>query len=129
MVAAAAGAGLFLSMDGGASWTLDVHGLHARYCSAVALCADDLLVAASSDHFAAQGALYRRRIDQRGTLQPIAGLPRWLEGIVDTGGIASQGACRAVVDGGGNLYRSADDGQTWVRQPGHVPGVSKLLFV
>jgi hypothetical protein len=65
IVIAAAGVGLCISQDGGATWTVEQDGLHASYCSAVAFLGDDVLVSASTDHFATQGAVYRRTIDAR----------------------------------------------------------------
>src|SRR6187200_2999288 len=61
VVIAAAAIGLCASRDGGVRWDVQQEGLHASYCSAVAFSGDDVLVSASVDHFAAQGAIYRRR--------------------------------------------------------------------
>jgi hypothetical protein len=47
-------------------------------------------------------------------LEPVAHLPRWLEGIVDTGCIATQGSTLAVADKAGNLYVSTDSGHSWL---------------
>ena len=91
VVMAAAAIGLCTSRDGGVTWDVEQEGLHASYCSAVAFAGDDVLVSASVDHFAAQGAIYRRRVDGHGPLVAIAGgLPTWIEGIADTGCIAAQ---------------------------------------
>src|SRR5262245_4953721 len=60
LVAAASARGLGVSRDGGATWTVEEEGLHASYCSAVAFLGDDVVVAASTDHFASEGAIYRR---------------------------------------------------------------------
>jgi hypothetical protein len=39
-------------------------------------------VAASTDPFATQGAVYRRPIDRNGPLQPLGGgMPKWIDGI------------------------------------------------
>ena len=64
IVMAAAAIGLCASRDGGVTWDVEQEGLHASYCSAVAFAGDDVLVAASVDHFARQGAIYRRRVDE-----------------------------------------------------------------
>lgn len=58
VVVAAAAAGLCTSSNGGATWRIEQAGLHAPYCSAVAFAGDDVLVSASADHFAAEGAIY-----------------------------------------------------------------------
>ncbi|MEP6570946.1 MAG: hypothetical protein ABJC10_14335, partial [Acidobacteriota bacterium] len=120
-VIAAAAIGLCISRDGGATWTVEQEGLHASYCSAVAFSEKDILVAASTDHFAAGGTVYRRPIegtldgiDGKSPLEPVSGLPRWLGGIVDTGCIATLGSALAVADKAGNLYASADAGHSWL---------------
>ncbi len=128
VVIAAAAAGLCLSRDGGATWTIETAGLHAAYCSAAAFCGDDLLVAASTDHFAARGAVYRRPL-AGGVLAKLGGLPTWLDGIADTGSIAVTGARMAIADRGGTLYVSDDAGGTWTRFAHRIPGPSNVLIV
>jgi photosystem II stability/assembly factor-like uncharacterized protein len=116
IVIAAAAAGLCMSRDAGATWTITQHGLHAPYCSAVALGRNDLFVAASAGHFAEHGAIYRRPIESNGPLQPLGGgMPEWLNGIADTNCIAARESMVAVIDQAGNLYMSHDDGATWSR--------------
>jgi hypothetical protein len=129
IVIAAAAIGLCISRDGGASWTVEREGLHASYCSAVAFSKDDILVSASTDHFASQGAVYRRPIDGKHPLEPLAGLPRWLEGITDTSCIATRGERLAVADKAGNLYISADAGDSWPRRASSLPTMSSVLIV
>ncbi len=106
VVIAAAAVGLCISTDAGATWDIESQGLHATYCSAVAFAGDDILVAAATDHFAAQGALYRRSLaDRAGTLARVEGaLPPWLAGIADTHCIATDAAVTVVIDRAGNLY-------------------------
>jgi hypothetical protein len=70
VVMAAAAIGLCASRDSGLTWDVEQDGLHASYCSAVAFAGDDVLVSASLDHFAAQGAIYRRPADGHGPLAP-----------------------------------------------------------
>ena len=72
IVMAAAAIGLCTSRDGGMTWDVEQEGLHASYCSAVAFVGDDVLVSASVDHFAAQGAIYRRRVDGHDRWSPSA---------------------------------------------------------
>jgi len=75
-----AAAGLCISRDAGATWTIEQQGLHAHYCSAVAFGRNDIFVSASPDPFATQGAVYRRPIDSNGPLQPLgAGMPKWID--------------------------------------------------
>ncbi|MGH9759706.1 MAG: WD40/YVTN/BNR-like repeat-containing protein [Blastocatellia bacterium] len=130
IVAAAAAAGLCSSSDGGATWQIEQAGLHASYCSAVAFAGDDVLVSAATDHFASRGAIYRWSVDERCPLVRVTGgLPDWLEGIADTGCIATHGSAVAVADGKGNLHLSSDNGCTWSSQVAGIPMPSGVLIV
>jgi hypothetical protein len=130
VVIAAAAVGFCISQDGGATWTIEHDGLHASYCSAVAFLGDDVLVAASSDHFAMQGAIYRRPIDGQWPFVPVGdGLPRWLDGIVDTRCIATHGSAVAVGDRSGNVYVSTDGESEWVLRASGLPLPSSVLVV
>jgi hypothetical protein len=128
VVMAAAAIGLCISRDAGATWAVEREGLHGPYCSAVAFAGDDVLVAASSDHFAAEGAIYRRPVDGYGPLRAVAGgLPDWIDGIADTGCIAADGSTAALADRGGNVHVSRDAGRTWSRQARGLPPPSCVL--
>jgi hypothetical protein len=130
VVMAAAASGLCTSQDSGVTWNVEQEGLHASYCSAVAFAGDDVLVSASVDHFAAQGAIYRRRVDGAGPLVAVAGgLPRWIDGIADTRCIATHGSAAALADRNGNLYMSADTGRSWWRRADGLPTPSSVLIV
>jgi len=84
-------------------------------------------VSASTDPFAAQGAIYRRPLDGNGPLQPVGGgLPRWTDGKVDTCCIATRDAMVAVVDWSGCLYISDDDGASWSACAERFPAPSGL---
>src|SRR6476660_9118925 len=114
LVIAAAGAGLCMSRDAGATWTIEQQGLHAHHCSAVAFGRNDIFVSASTDPFTTQGAVYRRPIDGNGPLQPLGGgMPKWINGKADTDCIATRDSMAAVIDRSGCLYVSHDDGATW----------------
>jgi hypothetical protein len=114
IVIAAAAAGLCISRDAGATWTIERQGLHALHCSAVAFGRNDIFVSAATDPFAAQGAVYRRPIDGNAPLRPLGGgMPKWVDGIVDTNCIATRDSMAAVIDRSGHLYVSHDDGATW----------------
>jgi hypothetical protein len=129
LVAAASAIGLCISRDAGATWTIERDGLHASYCSAVAFSGDDILVSASTDHFAAQGRIYRRPIRNDGDIVAVeGGLPGWINGIADTGCMAANGSTVAVVDRGGTLYLSTDFGQAWSRGSSQLPTPSSLLI-
>jgi hypothetical protein len=129
IVIAAAAVGLCISRDSGSTWSIEQRGLHASYCSAVAFASDTILVAASEDHFAARGAIYRRPLDGDGPLLPVGGgLPRWIAGIADTDCIAVRGSTVAIVDRAGNLYTSDDTGGTWSNCVDGLPGPSSLFI-
>lgn len=129
LVIAAAAGGLCVSWDRGESWSIGSEGLHGQYCSAVAFVGDVIFVAASTDHFASRGAIYRKLLDRDGPMLPMdGGLPRWLDGIADTGNIAANGSKVAVVDRGGNLYLSVDAGATWSRVADGLPAASGLFL-
>ena len=129
IVMAAAAIGLCTSRDGGLTWDVEQEGLHASYCSAVAFAGDDVLVSASSDHFAAQSAIYRRPVDGHGPLLAIAGgLPKWIDGIADTGCIAAHGSAVAIADRTGNLFLSGDSGYSGSRRADGLPLPSNVLI-
>lgn len=129
IVAAASAVGLWISRDGGSSWRLTTEGLPASYCSAVALTGDALYLAASSDHFAAHGAIYRRPIEGDGPLAPAGGgLPDQLDGIADTYCIDARGEILAVADHGGSLYGSQNQGSSWSRWAEGLAGPSGVLI-
>jgi hypothetical protein len=129
IVAAASAAGLCISYDGGATWTIEREGLHAAYCSAVAFSGDDILVSASTDHFAAQGRIYRRPMRPDGQIVAVEdGLPPWIEGIADTGCIAAHESTIAVVDRAGTLYLSTEFGRAWSQIGSQLPAPSSVLI-
>jgi hypothetical protein len=114
VVIAAAGMGLCISRDAGTTWTIERQGLHAPHCSAVAFGRNDIFVSASTDPFAAQGAIYRRPIGGSGPLEPLGGgMPEWTDGKADTNCIAARDSTVAVIDWSGRLYVSHDDGGSW----------------
>jgi hypothetical protein len=126
---AASASGLCISRDGGASWTIEQRGLHAPYCSAVAFGRNDIFVAASDGHFAAQGAVYRRAIESDDPQQPLGGgMPAWIEGIADTNCIATRDSTIAVIDAAGQLYVSDDDGASWSHDFDRLPVPSGLCI-
>lgn len=127
---AASAAGLCVSRDAGATWTIERQGLHAYHCSAVALGRNDMFVSAASEQFAQHGAVYRRPIDGHKPLQPLSGgAPRWFEGIVDTDCIATRGSIVALIDRSGALYFSNDDAASWSAQCERLPLPSALFIV
>lgn len=129
IVVAASAIGLCISLDAGVTWTIERDGLHAPYCSAVAFSRDDILVSASTDHFATQGRIYRRPIRPDGDTAAVEnGLPTWLNGIADTGCIATNGSTAAVVDKAGTLYLSTEFGLAWSQTGSKLPTPSSVLI-
>jgi hypothetical protein len=128
IVIAAAAVGLCISRDAGTTWTIDQQGLHAHHCSAVAFGRNDIFVSASTDPFAAQGAVYRRPIDGNGPLQALGGgMPKWIDGKADTDCIATRDSMVAVIDRSGRLYVSYDDGASWSYPFDRLPTPSGVL--
>jgi hypothetical protein len=129
IVIAASAIGLCISRDAGATWTIEHEGLHAPHCSAVAFGRNDIFVSASTDPFAAQGAVYRRPIDGDGALQRLGGgMPEWTDGKADTDCIATRGSSVAIVDLSGRLYVSDDDGASWSCPFDRLTDPSSLLI-
>ena len=129
IVVAASAIGLCISRDAGATWAIERDGLHASYCSAVAFSGDDILVSALTDHFAAQGRIYCRPIRPDGDIVAVEdGLATWLNGIADTGCIATNGSTIVVVDRGGTLYLSTEFGLAWSRSSSELPTPSSVLI-
>ena len=129
IVVAAAAVGLCISRDSGATWIIEREGLHAPYCSAVAFSGDDIIFSASTDHFAAEGRIYRRPVKPDGSLVAVeGGMPAWLEGIADTGCIAANGSSIAVADRAGNLYGSDDFGRAWSCRSTRLPTPSGVFI-
>jgi hypothetical protein len=129
IVVAASAVGLCISRDAGTTWTIERDGLHALHCSAVAISGDDILVSAATDQFAAQGRIYRRPIRPDGAIVAIEdGLPTWINGIVDTGFIATNGSTIVLVDRAGTLYLATEFGRNWSRSSSDLPTPSSVLI-
>jgi len=129
VLAAASGAGLCISVDGGASWSVTQEGLHAPYCAAVAFCGDDVLVCAANDHFADTSGLYRAPYTAPQQLAPVMiGESRWLGGIADTACLTTKGESVAVVGRAGQLHWSGDGGRNWRTHGRGLRMISTLLI-
>jgi hypothetical protein len=127
IVIAAAGAGLCISRDAGATWTIDQRGLGAHHCYAVAFGRNDIFVSAAADPFTAQGAVYRRPIDSNDPLQPLGGgMPKRIDCNTDTNCIATRDSMAAVIDRSGRLSLSHDDGDSWSSPSDRLPVPSGL---
>lgn len=113
LVLAAAGYGLAVSRDAGTSWEMQTDGLHAVYLRAVAFTTEAALVSASDGPAGERSALYRWTDGGTALTKLDGGLPEWLDGNVDTGGLDAWGELAAFADDGGGAYRSVDGGRTW----------------
>ncbi len=130
LIAAAAAAGLCVSHDGGESWVVLNQGLEERRTAlAVAFIDDEVLFSVQESPFATRSKLWRWRIGGMQLEAVRDGLPEWLEGKVDTNQIASGPGQAAIIDGGGNLWRSDTGSQNWRRIATGLPYASGLLFV
>jgi hypothetical protein len=115
-VAAASAFGLQLSSDGGATWTLVT--APAPICDALAVgwLEGSVLYSLQDGPFATRSQLWRMSLLEPNPPEPVGGgLPEWFEGKIDTGCLSTCGTAAAVLDGGGNLWVSAD-GQSWERR-------------
>ncbi len=129
IVAAAAGYGFAQSRDGGATWTMTTDGLHADYARAVAFTSGAVLVTASNGPFNAEGAIYRRAVGDEGPFeQCVDGLPDRFAGNIDTGCLDARGEDCVLVDAGGAVFASGDDGLSWVHIADIEPGASSVVL-
>jgi len=114
VVLAAAAVGFAESTDGGASWKVITDGLHATYARAVAFASEAALVTVSDGPFSTEGAVYRWVLGADGPLeQCLDGLPGWLAGNIDTGCLDASGEDAVLLDAGGAVFASGDDGLSW----------------
>jgi hypothetical protein len=123
-VLAACARGMAQSTDGRVFGYRD-DGLHSRYCRAVALAGDTVLLSASTGPFSKQARLYRGDLTS-GPFQPcLDGLPDWFDENLDT-------HCLAVVDGvayaghGNTVWRSDDEGVSWTEARSGLPRITCL---
>jgi photosystem II stability/assembly factor-like uncharacterized protein len=131
-VLAASARGLADSADAGGTWTYLTEGMHARYCRAVALAGDTVVVSCSTGPGGGRATLYRRPLDApAGT--PFErcreGLPEWFPANIDTACLDASGPAVAFGTGAGEVFASADAGVTWERVAGGLPPVRCLLLL
>jgi photosystem II stability/assembly factor-like uncharacterized protein len=129
LVLAAAAVGLMTSTDAGATWSVDTAGLHASYCRAVAVSGDTLLVTASDGPFGKRAAVYRRPLTGTGPFEKCTqGLPEWFPGNIDTACLAATPDLIAFGTEQGDVFVSADAGQTWETAASELPTVRALVI-
>jgi photosystem II stability/assembly factor-like uncharacterized protein len=130
-VLAATARGLADSADAGGSWTYLTEGLHARYCRAVALAGDTVVVSCSTGPRGGRATLYRRPLDAPAAT-PFErcrdGLPEWFPANIDTACVDASGSAVAFGTAAGEVFASADAGVTWERVAAGLPPVRCLLL-
>lgn len=100
-------------------------GLHARYCRAVAVLEDLVVLSASTGPSTSRGRLYRSALWE-GSFEPIhRGLPEWFEGNLDTHCVvAHESGLYAGM--GDSVWVSTDLGDNWEIAAGGLPRVTCL---
>ena len=129
LVAAATAVGLCLSDDSGQNWKVISAGLEIKNSLAVAVLQDEVLFGISDGPFAKRSQVWRWRIGGERLEQVGDGLPQWLEGKIDTAWIAAGGGRTAILDGGGNLWRSRAGSSGWERIATDLPYAFGLLIL
>jgi hypothetical protein len=108
---------------------MDSDGLHGRYCRAVAVAGNILLVSASTGPFSKQAAVYARPLDSDGAfVKRSGGLPEWFGSNVDSHCLAANGDAAAIGTAEGEVWLSLDRGETWQLAAKGLPGVRCLAF-
>ena len=129
IVAAATAVGLCVSEDSGQNWKVISEGLETKNSLAVAVLPDEVLFGISDGPLAKRSHVWRWRIGSEGLEQVGDGLPRWLEGKIDTAWIAAGGGRAAILDGGGNLWLSKAGSGGWKRIAADLPCAFGLLIL
>lgn len=118
MVLAACADGLAISRDGGASWRLRDDGLPYRYCRAVSLVGDTVLVSVSQGPRGGNAQVLRAPLEGWAPFRS-CGLPGSSVAsgdtgrIIDTGRMAASGGQVAVASNAGEVLTSLDGGASW----------------
>jgi hypothetical protein len=114
VVLAATAEGLAASDDSGATWTFRTDGMHGTYCRAAAVAGQVLLLSASEGHRGRKAAVYRGPFDASGPFARCQqGLPGWFGSNIDTGCLAANGPEVAFGTEDGDVYLSANAGESW----------------
>ena len=129
LVLAAGARGLSTSTDKGATWSLRNEGLESRYCRAVVVCGDQVLVSASNGPRGGHAGVYRAGLTKGRFERCRAGLPEWFDDNIDTYRLdaLNDGSYAAFGTADGRVYGS-DDGVSWVEVANGLPPVHHLLL-
>ena len=125
---AAAAEGLWISTDGGGSWTTETEGLHARYCRAVAVTGETVFVSASTGPGGRRAALYRREPGGGRLERCRDGLPEWFGDNLDTHCLAVSGPVVVLGTENGVVHASADGGRTFSVLAKGLPPVRAVVL-
>jgi hypothetical protein len=117
LVLAAGARGLWISTDGGETWSLHADGLEAPYSRAVVVCGDRLLVSASAGPRGGRAGVYRTGLRGGRFERCRAGLPEWFDDNIDTYCLdaLNDGSYAAFGTSDGRVYGSDDRGETWTQ--------------
>ena len=131
LVLAAGARGLSVSGDRGATWRLRTDGLETRYCRAVAVCGDRVLVSASIGPRGGRAAVYRAGLEDGPFERCREGLPEWFDDNIDSSCLdaLNDGSYAAFGTGDGRVFGSGDGGTTWAEVATGLPAVRHLLVV
>jgi hypothetical protein len=130
LVLAAGAAGLSVSRDRGATWSLRTDGLEARYMRAVVVCGDEVLVSTSSGPRGGRAGVYRGSLAGAAFERCRDGLPEWFDGNIDTGCLdaLNDGSFAAFGTADGRVFGSVDGGGSWGELASGLPAVEHLLI-
>ena len=123
--------GLSMSTDKGATWSLRSDGLEARYCRAVVLYGDQVLVSASNGPRGGRAAVYRGGLEDGAFERCRSGLPEWFDDNIDTYCLdaLNDGSFAAFGTNDGSVYVSDGGGTTWRELVTGLSPVRHLLVV
>jgi hypothetical protein len=131
LVLAAGANGLWTSSDRGTTWSSRTEGLQARYCRAVVVCGDRVLVSASNGPRDGNAGVYRAGLEAGPFERCRAGLPEWFDDNIDTYCLdaLNDGSYAAFGTADGRVYLSDDGGDTWSELVNRLPAVHHVLLV
>jgi hypothetical protein len=128
LVLAACADGLAISRDRGDSWRLRDEGLPYRYCRAVALVGDTVLVSVSKGPSGEDAQVLRAPLEGWARFQPCGPGFHW-GAMIDTGRMASSGGQVALADRAGEILTSLDEGASWTEIARDLASPQWLVWV
>jgi len=128
-VLAAGAHGLSVSRNGGDTWELRSDGLHARYCRAVALCSDTVMLSASTGPRSGRAALYRGSLRGGPFEKCTTGLPEWFGANIDSAWLDASSELAAFGTEDGRVFASTDEGASWAEVASRLPPISCVIVV